>query len=386
MRSNERMSKVLILAICSNHKIKTESPCAYSSERGVSAHLLEPLRSRFFEARRHVRVLITSDRVSRDGKLLREMPFNADLIDGPDLGGLGQAGLYMPALQRYDGRFYRELGTTVAQRDDLAAHMRHHLLILSGLYGLLLPGELIQCYSCHLPDHPDIAKYWIKKTKTDLLTELLIAYIERNDITRVFDFMAVDCYRNLISWEMVRNEIHGAVFHCYSEQFTGAALLPSLGYLARDFLAAQNEESLCAIKPRQSVNIPNDEITFLPFPMPEPPLAREIHEQEAVIGIADQIGRMRRNLLRILAGLSSSPNAGFGDLVRTLRMRRRSRDLEISRILNRFAEIRNRVEYRNHVPSVEETDKIWQIYYRVLGWARENVQMHDIVLEPVDDR
>jgi hypothetical protein len=134
------------------------------------------------------------------------------------------------------------------------------------------------------------------------------------------------------------------------------------------------------------VNIPNDEITFLPFPMPEPPLAREIHEQEAVIGIADQIGRMRRNLLRILAGLSSSPNAGFGDLVRTLRMRRRSRDLEISRILNRFAEIRNRVEYRNHVPSVEETDKIWQIYYRVLGWARENVQMHDIVLEPVDDR
>jgi hypothetical protein len=337
---------------------------------------------RLFDARRHVRTLITSDRVSRDGKLLREMPYNADLMDGTDLGGQTQTGRYLPALQRYDGRFYRELGTTAAERVDLAAKMKHHLLIVSGLYGLLLPAELIQCYSCHVPDHRDIAKYWIRKTKTDLLTELLVAYIARHGITRVFDFMAVDCYRNLISWEMVRHATHSSVLHCYSKQFAGPALLPSLGYLAKAF-TAQSEESLCAIKPRQSVKIPGDEITFLPFPMPELPLARETIEQEVVTHFADQIGRMRRNLLRILRVVLVSPHAGFPELVRELRIRRRNQDLEISAIVNRFAEIRNRVEYENHVPTAEEMDEIRKIYHRVLDWARENVQLDDVVLEPV---
>jgi hypothetical protein len=131
------------------------------------------------------------------------------------------------------------------------------------------------------------------------------------------------------------------------------------------------------------VKIPGDEITFLPFPMPELPLARETIEQEVVTHFADQIGRMRRNLLRILRVVLVSPHAGFPELVRELRIRRRNQDLEISAIVNRFAEIRNRVEYENHVPTAEEMDEIRKIYHRVLDWARENVQLDDVVLEPV---
>ena len=181
--------------------------------------------------------------------------------------------------------------------------------------------------------------------------------------------MAVDCYRNLISWEMVRHATHSSLLHCYSTQFAGPALLPSLGYLAKDFLTVQGEESLLAIKPGQSVKIPNDEITFLPFPMPEPPLAREMHEQEDVSDVADQIGRMRRDLLRIMKTALACP-ADFGVFQEILRKRRRAGDLEISAKLNRFARIRNKVEYRNHIPSSEERQEIRQIYDRVMDWAQ----------------
>ena len=234
------MSGVLILAICSNHKVETKNISEYYSSSGVGELLSDGLAPRLYDARRSVRNLITSDKVSRNGVLLRDMPFNSRLVDGLDFLGKEKSGLYLPALQRYDGRFYEEFGST-AERSELAKTIKHHLLIVSGLYGLLTPTEPTQCYSCHVPDHPGIAKQWTRKTRTDLLTQLMLGYIEKFGIVRVFGFMAVDAYRNLISWEMVRHATKGNVFHCYSPQYAGPALLPTLGHLAKQYLTETSE-------------------------------------------------------------------------------------------------------------------------------------------------
>jgi len=253
------MSKVLMLAICSNHKVESSDIVPYQSTWRVAEFAPGQLADKLYTARRRVRDLITSDKVARDGKLLRDMPFNSNLMNGPDFEGTDANGSYLPALQRYDGRFYRELGNT-KERGSRSLRIKHHLLIVSGLYGLLTPTEQIQCYSCHVPDHPDIARTWVQKVKTDLLTSLIVAYINHFGIVRVFDFMAVDAYRNMVSWEMIRHAVRGNVLHCYSQQFAGPALLPSLGHLANRLLMAP-ETNLLAIKPHDTGKVPNCEPT-----------------------------------------------------------------------------------------------------------------------------
>lgn len=378
------MSKVLILTICSNHKVESRKVVDYQPLWRISDFLPEHLALRLYDARGRVRNLITSDKVSRNGVLLRDMPFNAHLIDGPDFQGKVEQGLYLPALQRYSGGFYKELGTT-AERISLASHIKHHLVIVSGLYGPLTPTELIQCYSCHVPDHPDIAKLWTKKVRSDLLTSLLLAYIEKFEIVKVFDFMASDAYRNLISWEMIRHATQGNVLHCYSKQFAGGALLPSLGYLAKKFLTELSERSLLNIKAGQSISIPDDEITFLPFPMPEPPLVREVHEQKAVTSIADKMGRMRRNILRMLdVALRSDEYASFGDRVKELRTRGKRRDYEVATLIQNFGRIRNNVEYRSRMLSDAQWQVIRDNYDVILEWGRKNEYTDGIILEKVE--
>lgn len=136
------MSKVLILAICSNHKVRSAERAEWTSTWPVASLLPERHRDALLSGRRFVRWIVNGNAVSRDGKLLREIPYNADLVDGPDFGGSQTHGGYLPALQRYDGRFYRELGGT-SERAALSFRIRHHLLIVSGLYGLLTPTERI---------------------------------------------------------------------------------------------------------------------------------------------------------------------------------------------------------------------------------------------------
>ncbi len=239
-----KKSNVLILTICSDSKTKEGEVGAYDSGASICQCVPEQYTHRLFDGRRRIRALITSDAVSRNGKLLRDMPYNRDLGHGPDfqLKGVTQTtGKYLPAAKRYSGRFYRELG------DDgpaLLMDTPHHVLIVSGLYGLLTPAEPIQCYSCHVADHPDIARRW---RDDDRLTGALVSYIEKFAITTVFDFMAEESYRRLISWDMISRATNGNVLHCFSEEFAGAALLPSLGNVAKTFLS-ELEDRLLRIK------------------------------------------------------------------------------------------------------------------------------------------
>ena len=73
------------------------------------------------------------------GVPLKNLDYNRDLVKGAEFGGRKDAA-YMPALDRYEGRFFQALG------DAGKAHCRSNdsLLIVSGLYGLLRTSEPMQ--------------------------------------------------------------------------------------------------------------------------------------------------------------------------------------------------------------------------------------------------
>lgn len=377
------MSSILFLTICSNRKLPSSKEVDYIPAWGISEFTSKRLVDQLYAARRRVRRLATSDRVTRDGKPLCDLPYNQHLIDGVDLGGEIRQASYLPAIQRYDGRFFRELGTS-EDRSKLARKIKHHLLIISGLYGVLTPTEPIQCYSCHVPDHDLIAGYWTQKIQSDLLTAILMDYIKHFKIKVVFDLMAVDAYRNLISWEMMRHAVRGNLLHCYSQQFAGPALLPSLGSMARKLLVAP-ETHLLQIKPYDTFHVPSDEIVFLPVPIPEPPLAREIDDQKELASLADEIGRMRRNIIRILdAALEDSRQGLFGERLAELGNSSIKGSYEIADMLHTFARIRNGVEYKNQNITSETWDVMTDIYNRAIIWADDKGLLKGIRLEKVD--
>jgi hypothetical protein len=374
-------SNILILTICSNTKITSGEIIKGKYTGGIINFLPQDLVDPLYGVRYKMRNLITSGKVSRHGKLLREMPFNADLIDGPEFNGNRSEGLYMPAIQRYNGRFFRSLGDE-QERVNLASVTKHHLLIISGLYGILTPSELIQCYSCHVPDHPDIARYW---TENDLLTELILAYIKRFNINKVFDFMADDSYRNLISWGILRDATNKNVLHCFSEQFAGPALLPSLGFLSKEFLTNYSKDDLFNIAPYEKIKIPNDEINFLPSNDPIFPLAREMEELK--IETKDKIGRIRRNYINILGvALQIKDIDYFGSFSENVNKLRRivgRHEPDIAGKMKRFNEIRVDSEYHQYDTS-EEWKYIIEDYRVIVEWAQKNGYTMNIILEKIE--
>jgi cytoplasmic iron level regulating protein YaaA (DUF328/UPF0246 family) len=366
------MSNILILAICSNHKIESGNDVEYAAFQGIEKFLTENLATEMYDARRQIRKLISSDMASRDGKPLNELPYNQDIVHGMDFRGPVKQGDYLPALQRYDGRFYKEFGKQEERLSYLATdQFEHDMLIVSGLYGLLTPTELIQCYSCHVTDHSAIAKKW---TENDLLTRLIVEYIKKRNIVKVFDFMGEESYRNLISWQTIRYETSSNVLHCYSKQFAGAALLPSLGILARKFLVEKSESELLNIRSEQVEKVPNDEIVFLRFPVPGKELAREIIEHAIIASNLDKIGRMRRNILRFLivavGDTARSHYNDFGVLVQRLKDTKRMHDENAAEKMKKFARLRNEAEYENRELSQKQWQEIREYYNYIEDWAK----------------
>ena len=97
------------------------------------------------------------------GVALPELVYNRHLASGPDFGGDSRP-RYRPAVERYGGRFFLGLGS------DRAGALRaspHHLLLLSGLYGVVRPFEPIQLYSCPLASR--VAQLW---REDHVLTEI----------------------------------------------------------------------------------------------------------------------------------------------------------------------------------------------------------------------
>jgi len=151
----------------------------------------------------------------------------------------------MPALERYDGRFFGAFQKKIGNVSDFI-HKRceesnDHLLIISGLYGVLTPAEPIQGYNCDIPDEREIRQLW---KENNLLTEVIISYIKKFGISRIFDFMADDSYRHLIGWELIREEASCTIFYPRCVQQTGVDMLPEFGCAVAHLLDTQDSMNL----------------------------------------------------------------------------------------------------------------------------------------------
>ena len=212
-------SMVLFLTNCSLTK-DAGGDGGYDDSQGIASTLPVPLGDRFLERRKSVfqRVKNATD-FNWQGTPVSALEFNRELSSGRDLGGR-RAAAYLPALDRYQGRFFQALGAAGKRK---LVESGHHALFLSGLYGLLRPTEPVQLYSC--PLDPRIAEQW---REGDLLTDVLCEYIRRFGIARVIDLTAIDAYRELIDWEKVA-KTNTDVLHCFDVMAAGASALTSFG-------------------------------------------------------------------------------------------------------------------------------------------------------------
>ena len=235
-------SKILFLSICSLHKKKGGNE-KFSSPKSITDRLSSDIGKTLLNKREEVRNLIWSGAVSWGGIDTAELEYNNNLAPGPDFGGNADWAEYFPAIIRYSGRFFLALGDE-GKKKLIQSH--HHALFISGLYGLVTPTESIQLYSCPLEGESVIQNIW---TEHKILTNILIDYIKRNGITKIFDFTARNDYRNIIDWEYLKTKTNAEVMYCFTKMSAYDYALIEFGNLLRESLLDYSENDLLAIKP-----------------------------------------------------------------------------------------------------------------------------------------
>lgn len=203
------MSAPLFVTACSLTK-EAGGVFEYDGGAAILASLEQRQAESLVERRNAARKLVKGGGdTDWQGIRLADHPHNRTLAQGEDFGGTRRVE-YMPAIDRYKGRFFLALDAESRQR----CKTERRTLILSGLYGMLLAGEPIQLYSCPLT--PDVAKIW---QEDSLLTSMLCGYVQRNGIACVVDLTAMEAYRRLIDWQTVAN--HAGVMHCFDTAAAG---------------------------------------------------------------------------------------------------------------------------------------------------------------------
>ncbi len=195
-------SPVLFLGICSLNKATFSNDEPYKREQSIAARFKDSQTvNLLYQTRKASFELTSQGDLVNNGSLLAKHPLNRDLRRGPDFNGTARA-KYLPAIDRYTGRFYGGKGND-GRSYDLKTSLNgspHHLLIISGLYGLLLPQEQIQLYESPLEDLLEIQAIWKEDNR---LTRLLSAYIRAWGIRLVVDVTGQRAYHGMIDWPAI---------------------------------------------------------------------------------------------------------------------------------------------------------------------------------------
>jgi mRNA-degrading endonuclease RelE of RelBE toxin-antitoxin system len=337
-------TKVLMVTICSLNK-KAGGSSKYDETQALASKLVRT-RDDLLKARREAFDLLFSGQIKWHGIPLGNLKYNKELRLGRDFGGNIEDVKYLPAIYRYDGRFYTALGRD--GRDKLL-RSKHHVLIMSGLYGLVTPAEPIQLYSMPIERGSKVQEIW-KRNK--VLTRVLVEYTQLNRIKRIFDFTARSDYRELIDWDFVANATGAEVLYCFSVMGGGEDALIPFAKFMKNFALAASEEELLAIKPETEIedvlirDVPytradlpskererilhaNREIPLAPIPVEKIPDELEIGRpsdikesgnwlisftpsfQKSLSSIGDK--KMEGRILEAIAKLSCNPTALIGD-------------------------------------------------------------------------
>jgi cytoplasmic iron level regulating protein YaaA (DUF328/UPF0246 family) len=280
-------SSVLIISICSRTKNTTPGVSHYDQDDSILSRISPEKQDHLRTMRGNI--LDTLKDVSWQSRKVSELRMNRKLAKGPDFGG-EEEGKYLPAIDRYEGNFYREGGMGPARKETVCTSGHHHL-ILSGLYGLVAPTEPIQLYSCPVEmESIGVQNTW---TEANALTGILIDYVRKNGITHIFDLSARKIYRDLIDWNLVRERTGSSVLHCFADDAAGDAALPIFGRFAGEFLFPSSEETLKKINTEDLLDFEYGTFVFRKIPLPPEGFAKE-----PVIGMPDEDpseeGRKRR--------------------------------------------------------------------------------------------
>jgi len=224
-------------------------------------------------------------------------PRNKGLVFGPDFGGSDLSGLYLPAYERYEGRFFRTIReyNPGEELKDLWKGLQpdYRVLILSGLYGFIEPFDQIQEYTCHLTDEDEnnkrISGFW-----SGLLTDILVWYIKAYQVAYVIDLLSEESYQNTIAWGKVYYECGNTKFlhRAYKNQAGPVTLINSALFMLNEFMIEKTDPSEIPVDEFiKREYLINDEILFEPqFMMSKKHVARE--------GIAEMFPLLQKNLIK----------------------------------------------------------------------------------------
>lgn len=359
--------RILLLTLCSNTKAPGGSELV-ADRTSVLKALTKPVAGRIRSARQIIYRLIQSGAVTRAGIRLIDQPYNHDLIDGPDLGMSGHGGSYLPAAERYAGRFWGELGD---KRLDVIAGAPFRLLIVSGLYGLLAPEEPIQRYSCHVLDHSQIASTWRSQ---QLLTDALSGYTEQNGITDIVDLLGEDAYRLLIEWNVLQRSVR--VIHCYGAQNAGPDSLRALGALAAE-LAGMNATQVAEALDEPGRDTPYERVLFSSAPEAPFGAPRELTQGKLWLDSPDQLSRMRRNIIRMLHRRENGIKNSYQLVARIHHHQRIGLDPKLAQKMLAIEALRRQVEYDSYHPTVTEMMRAIEQYASLEQWAAKKLGITD---------
>jgi Uncharacterized protein conserved in bacteria len=167
----EKDSPILFLTICSFHKKKVGNP-EYRKQESIVEHLSPSFGSQLLEKRKEIFTLLKSDQIIFDNSNENDHEYNKSLKPSEDLGFSETGGLYLPAIERYNGRFY----TSLESGKNKIKESQHHFLIISGLYGLLLAEEPTQLYSVPIEWGCNVQRAWMDNNS---ITQIFIGYLQK---------------------------------------------------------------------------------------------------------------------------------------------------------------------------------------------------------------
>jgi hypothetical protein len=163
----------LILIPCSAEKLPGGQPFASKHVSGLARFVHRAEYDHLMAKRASLLREISSSPRWQVGKYGK----NRELVSGPDLGGRELGGLYHRTADRYSGNLYRAAGGLPVAEESASSQA---VLILSALYGLLHPVDLIQDYNLQMSDSP------AHRTWKQGLPRVLLHYIECNGVTEMF--------------------------------------------------------------------------------------------------------------------------------------------------------------------------------------------------------
>ena len=230
MPAGAKSGHVLLLLSCS-HRKRPDGLAPPSTAPRVS-ECLTFSRAKFLGCRRSVFDLLKGtrsrlyDREQRGGyrdehgpnrKLRGDQEF--DLEKDP-------RALYLPANQRYAGRFFERLDEENPKFWNGLLQTPIEILFVSALYGLLLWNEPIQDYDCHASDRIADANLMVGDIWRPVATDALLDFISRGGrnpeherFAAIFDLLSENAYQNMFDWTRIESTMLGREPRLYHRIF-----------------------------------------------------------------------------------------------------------------------------------------------------------------------